>query len=158
MNFDKFSLENNNNSKIPDFGGFGSFGGFGGFGGFGPATPSTENDDSVEDVDGKVVRNPNKRRKTEVLELSKSYEYRRCFSEVKLLESLKYQELQKDKCYLFLTHGDIDSLSYFKIILNKHKLDHVLFSTWASTGEDIFQIIDWYGGDFLRSSIYTSVR
>jgi hypothetical protein len=84
-----------------------------------------------------------RRRTTECIELSTKYEYKRAFSEVKLLESLKYQPLKKDHSYNFITGGDVDSLSYLKIVLNEQNLEHCLFSTWCMAAEDILQIDEW---------------
>ena len=43
-----------------------------------------------------------RRRTTECLELSQKYEYRRAFSEVKLLEAMKYEPLKKGVSYNFI--------------------------------------------------------
>lgn len=83
------------------------------------------------------------RRITKCIELSTKYEYKRAYSEVKLLEALKYQPLKKEHSYNFITGGDIDSLSYLKIILNEQNLEHCLFSTWCMAAEDILQLEIW---------------
>lgn len=83
------------------------------------------------------------RRTTQCLELSTKYEYKRAYSEVKLLEALKYQPLKNEHSYNFITGGDVDSLSYLKIILNEQNLEHCLFSTWCMAAEDILQLEIW---------------
>jgi hypothetical protein len=83
------------------------------------------------------------RRTTQCLELSTKYEYKRAYSEVKLLEALKYEPLKKDHSYNFITGGDVDSLTYLKIVLNEQSLEHCLFSTWCMAAEDIFQFELW---------------
>lgn len=90
------------------------------------------------------------RRKTECTELTTQYEYRRAFSEVRLLESMKYVKLEKGKGYYFITGGDVDSLSYLKVVLNQHSLDHVLLSTWCMAAEDILQLQQWYEAGRIR--------
>jgi hypothetical protein len=80
---------------------------------------------------------------TKCIELSTKYEYKRAYSEVKLLEALKYQPLKKEHSYNFITGGDVDSLSYLKIILNEQNLEHCLFSTWCMAAEDILQFEIW---------------
>lgn len=70
--------------------------------------------------------------------------YRRAFSEVKLLEAMRYQHLQKGVTYNFITAGDVDSLSYLKVVLNQHDLDYCLLSTWCMAAEDVFQFLEWY--------------
>lgn len=85
------------------------------------------------------------RRRTQACtELSQRYEYRRAFSEVKLLEAMRYQHLQKGVTYNFITAGDVDSLSYLKVVLNQHDLDYCLLSTWCMAAEDVFQFLEWY--------------
>ena len=69
--------------------------------------------------------------------------YRRSFSETVLLELMDKEPLENGKSYHFMTGGDIDGLSYLKIILNKQRLNHVLLSTWCMSSEDIYQIQDW---------------
>lgn len=85
-----------------------------------------------------------RRRTTECTELSKRFEYRRAFSEVKMLEAMEYVKLEKGTVYNFITAGDVDSLSYLKIVLNQHDLDYMLLSTWCMAAEDILQIQQWY--------------
>lgn len=84
------------------------------------------------------------RRKTECKELSLRYEHRRAFSEVKMLEAMRYVQLREGVSYNFITAGDVDSLSYLKVVLNQHNLDYLLFSTWCMAAEDILQITQWY--------------
>lgn len=86
------------------------------------------------------------RRTKECTELSLKYEYRRAFSEVRLLEAMRYVKLQNGTSYNFVTAGDVDSLSFLKIVLNQHKLDHLLCSTWCMAAEDILQLQEWYKG------------
>ena len=90
-----------------------------------------------------VEEKKTKRRTTACLELSSKYQYRRAFSEVKLLESMRYEKLKTGKSYSFITGGDVDSLSFLKIVLNQQKLTHCLFSTWCMAAEDIFQFGEW---------------
>lgn len=85
-----------------------------------------------------------RRRTTECTELSKRFEYRRAFSEVKMLEAMEYVKLEKGTVYNFITAGDVDSLSYLKIVLNQHALDYMLLSTWCMAAEDILQIQQWH--------------
>ena len=84
-----------------------------------------------------------KRRSVECLELSTKYEFKRAFSEIKLLEALKYERLKENTSYNFITGGDVDALSYLKIVLNEQNLDYLLFSTWCMAAEDILQIDEW---------------
>lgn len=91
-----------------------------------------------------------RRRSTACVELSTRYEYRRAFSEVKLLEAMDYVQLTAGKSYNFITGGDVDSLSYLKVVLNQHDLDFCLCSTWCMAAEDILQLTQWYEAGRIR--------
>jgi len=122
---------------------------FGGFGQQGNDVPLT-----AENESGKVTKRAH-RRTTEYTELDDRYMYRRAFSEVSLLEAMKYEKLQKGYSYNFITGGDVDALSYLKIVLNQHNLDYVLVSTWVMTAADIFQIQEWFkAGKIKRFDLY----
>ena len=106
-------------------------------------SPDMMPDDGGKDVGtGKVKKT--RRRTTKCLELSPKYEYRRAFSEVKLLEAMEYVELKDGHTYNFITAGDVDSLSYLKIVLNRHNLDYMPCSTWCMASEDVLQLQQWW--------------
>jgi hypothetical protein len=126
------------------------FGGFG-FGGFNEKKPEavTVAEDDDGGVDGVAAKRAH-RRTTACTELSQRYEYRRAFSEVKMLEAMKYKRLERGVTYNFITAGDVDSLSYLKVVLNQCRLDFVLCSTWCMAAEDILQLQQWYEGGMIR--------
>ena len=133
---------------------FNSGGGFGGFAGFGfgniggsqqfsdPDTMADPDEESTAETTAGAKRAH--RRTKECTELSQRYEYRRAFSEVKMLEAMRYVQLQNGVTYNFITAGDVDSLTYLKVVLNQHDLDFVLLSTWCMAAEDILQVQQWY--------------
>jgi hypothetical protein len=76
---------------------------------------------------------------------------------------MQYKPLQKNTQYNFITAGDIDALTYLKIIINHHSLDHCIISTWCMSGGDAEEIARWvvdgkikhldvYVGEILPSS------
>jgi len=67
--------------------------------------------------------------------------YRRAFSETQLLDLV--DNFQEGYQYNFITGGDVDALSYLKLILRHQKLDHLILSTWCMAVEDIYQIRDY---------------
>lgn len=84
------------------------------------------------------------RRTTACTTFSKQYLYRRGFSEARLLEAMRLEQLQKGQCWHFITAGDVDSLSFLKVVLlNQPKLHYLLFSTWCMAAEDILQFGEW---------------
>ena len=100
------------------------------------AMASDEGADAADRAEAKRAH----RRTKECTELSQRYEYRRAFSEVRMLEAMKYVPLQDGHTYNFITAGDVDSLSFLKVVLNQHDLDFMLCSTWCMAAEDILQI------------------
>lgn len=118
------------------------------FGNFGmvtpePLAPAATLDDDTQLSDAAGAKRAHRRTK-ECTELSQRYEYRRAFSEVKMLEAMHYVQMQPGVTYNFLTAGDVDSLSYLKVVLNQHDLDYMLLSTWCMAAEDILQIQQWW--------------
>lgn len=116
---------------------------FGNIGSSGFGFESRTDDENIE-PEAKVTAKRAHRRTTECKELSQKYEYRRAFSEVKMLEAMRYVALENGTSYNFITAGDVDSLSYLKVVLNQHNLDHVLASTWCMSAEDVLQFIQWH--------------
>lgn len=129
-----------------NFGGNAAFGGFN-FGDEKQTASEPMDDDVAENATGAKRAH---RRTKECTELSQRFEYRRAFSEVKMLEAMKYVKLQDGHTYNFITAGDVDSLTYLKVVLNQHDLDFVLCSTWCMAAEDILQLQQWYEAGRIR--------
>lgn len=89
-----------------------------------------------------IVKKKSTRRSTALIERETKNIYRRAFSETQLLD-LVPEEFNDGDNYHFITGGDVDALSYLKLILRKQDLDYVLFSTWCMAGDDILQIEEW---------------
>jgi len=62
--------------------------------------------------------------------------YRRAYSETQLMDQTGF-DFKDGESYHCITGGDIDSLSYLKLILRQQDLDYCLFSTWVMAAEDI---------------------
>lgn len=82
------------------------------------------------------------RRTVACVAFSDRYLYRRAFSEVSLLDVLP-KEFKQGESYHCITGGDVDSLSYLKVVLRQQNLDYCLFSTWCMAAEDILQFDEW---------------
>jgi len=74
---------------------------------------------------------------------STKHVYRRAFSELSLLDLCENIPFENGNSIHFLTAGNIDSLSFLKLILRKQHLDYCLFSTWCMAPEDILQFNTW---------------
>lgn len=66
------------------------------------------------------------------------------------MHDLHTEPFKEGYTYHYLTNGDVDTLSYLKMILREHKLDYLLFSTWCIAQEDIFQLSDFHEDGFLK--------
>jgi len=82
------------------------------------------------------------RRTTECITRLTKNIYRRAFSETQLLDVLP-KEFKDGESYHCITAGDVDSLSYLKVILRQQNLDYCLFSTWCMASDDILQFDEW---------------
>lgn len=91
----------------------------------------------------KATTQKNHRRKTQCLELSDRYLYRRAFSECSLLDACQSFDFSHGNSYHFITAGDVDALSYLKAILRQQEITYCLFSTWCMGAEDILQFEEW---------------
>lgn len=121
-----------------------------------PTQEPEEKADPPHDETSDVVGAKRAHRRTKACtELSQRFEYRRAFSEVKMLEAMQYVPLADGATYNFITAGDVDSLSYLKVVLNQHDLDYMLCSTWCMAAEDILQIQEWWQqGKIKRFDMY----
>jgi hypothetical protein len=100
--------------------------------------PATEPDEKIPKPDDKK---PQQKRSTNIKRRHQNT-YRRAFSETQLLDIVDLDFKDGDS-YHFITGGDVDALSYLKIVLRQQDLDYLLFSTWCMASEDIWQFKDW---------------
>ena len=92
-----------------------------------------------------------KRRTTACVSYTQQYLYRRGFSEANLLEAMKMEKFEKGQSWHFITGGDVDNLSYLKVILlHQPHLDYVLFSTWRMAAEDLLQLGEWLDNGVIK--------
>lgn len=84
-----------------------------------------------------------KRRTTSCVTHSERYMYRRAFSETSLLDTMGIETLKDGDCWHFITAGDVDSLSYLKVMLRHQNINHLVVSTWCMAAEDILQFDEW---------------
>ena len=83
-----------------------------------------------------------KRRTTECLVRTDKHLYRRAYSESKLMDAVGI-DFKEGESYHCLTGGDVDALSFLKVVLRQQDLKYCLFSTWCMAAEDILQFEDW---------------
>jgi len=108
------------------------------------AKPKTKEPEAIE-----IPDKPKQHRSTCLKRSDKSI-YRRAFSETQLLDLVGLDTMRDGESYHFITGGDVDSLSFLKIILRQQNLDYCLFSTWCMASEDIYQIEEWLQSGKIR--------
>ena len=91
-----------------------------------------------------------KRRSTVLINRERNIIYRRAYSETQLLDLIP-EGLQKGYIYNFITAGDVDALSFLKIVLRQQNLDYMLFSTWCMAADDILQIEEWLESGIIKT-------
>jgi len=104
----------------------------------GLSQPEKLNDEKLPDPKDE---RPKQKRSTNITRRHQNT-YRRAFSETQLLDICDLPFKDGDS-YHFITGGDVDGLSYLKIILRQQDLDYCLFSTWCMAAEDVYQMQDW---------------
>lgn len=76
--------------------------------------------------------------------------YRKAFSETQLLDILGVENFKDGYSYHCISAGDVDSLSYLKVVLRQQKLDYLLFSSWCMASDDIMQLEEWLENNTLK--------
>ena len=108
-----------------------------------PWTPEKAQWETIPDekLPDKKDTRPKQKRSTNITRRHQNT-YRRAFSETQLLDICDLP-FRKGDSYHFITGGDVDGLSYLKIVLRQQDLDYCLMSTWCMAFEDVYQIKDW---------------
>ncbi|MBT7395565.1 MAG: hypothetical protein HN778_12085 [Prolixibacteraceae bacterium] len=98
---------------------------------------------------------PVKTRRTVALkQRQKKTIYRRAFSEISLLDAIG-SDFKNGEIYNCITAGDVDGLSYLKLMIRAQDLDYVLLSTWVMGSDDVLQIEEWLNdGKIKKIDIY----
>ena len=69
--------------------------------------------------------------------------FRKAWCETNLLDVLGVEDFKEWYSYNCLTGGDVDGLSYLKVVLRQQDLDYCLLSTWCMAMDDVLQIEEW---------------
>lgn len=80
--------------------------------------------------------------------------YRRAFSETQLMDAVG-QDFQNGDIYNVITSGDVDGMSYLKLMVRQQVIDYVLISTWVMANDDILQLEEWLiSGKIKKCDVY----
>ncbi len=100
-------------------------------------------DDKEEDAPVKPKTESRSKRRTVALEQRDIKTiYRRAFSETQLMDAIGIN-IKPNQTWHCITAGDVDALSYLKVMLRHQNLEHCLFSTWCMANDDILQLEEW---------------
>lgn len=92
-----------------------------------------ENDDSADE---------NKNKSVQVKQTINQHTKRRILSEIALEKELPWH-FEKGVSYHCISFGDVDILTYMRVIVKQQKIKYALLSTWCMAQEDINEIRSW---------------
>ena len=89
---------------------------------------------------------------------------RRVLSELALEKELPWH-FEQGVSYHCLSHGDVDALTYMRVIVKQQRIKYALISSWCIASEDIAEVrswlergyierVDWYVGEIFKASYY----
>lgn len=69
---------------------------------------------------------------------------RKLASEATVEQALDTWHFQPGECYHCFSFGDVDSLTYFKMVLRQQHIKYACISTWCMAGEDVLDLEKWH--------------
>ena len=90
----------------------------------------------------KPVEDPNEEKAVKVKKTINPHELRRVTSELALEKELTWH-FENGVSYHCFSWGDVDSLTYFRVIVKQQHIKYALISTWCMASEDISEIRQW---------------
>lgn len=119
-------------------------------------------EESAEIPHSKGSEEPN--RKVQVKKTVNRHAMRRVLSELALEKELPWH-FESGVSYHCISFGDVDALTYFRVIVKQQRIKYALVSTWCMASEDIAEIRAWleqgyigrcdfYVGEIFKASYY----
>ena len=87
----------------------------------------------------------------EVVKVKKTmtpHQARRISSELALEQSLPWH-FEPGVAYHCISHGDVDSLTYLRVIVKQQHIRYAILSTWCMAAEDIKEIDSWLAAGYI---------
>ncbi|MBR0224169.1 MAG: hypothetical protein IJL93_07850 [Bacteroidales bacterium] len=69
------------------------------------------------------------------------YAYRRAYSELQLLDLLAGEVFREGTCYVFLSRGNVDLMSYLQVVLRMQDVTRLGLSTWNANLPDVSRLV-----------------
>lgn len=98
--------------------------------------------DSFSNKKPEVKEEPQDEKTIQVRRTENKHHMRRVTSEINLEKQLPWH-FNKGDCFHCISWGDVDSLTYFRVIAKQQPIKYALISTWCMASEDIREIDDW---------------
>ena len=107
---------------------------------------------------------PNSGKSVQVKKTVNQHAMRRVLSELALEKELPWH-FEQGVSYHCISFGDVDALTYFRVVVKQQRIRYALISTWCMASEDILEIRRWieqgyigrcdfYVGEIFKASYY----
>ncbi len=107
---------------------------------------------------------PNAGKSVQVKKTVNQHAMRRVLSELALEKELPWH-FEQGVSYHCISFGDVDALTYFRVVVKQQRIRYALISTWCMASEDILEIRRWieqgyigrcdfYVGEIFKASYY----
>lgn len=114
--------------------------------------------------DTKVVEDKNADKTVQVKKTVNRHEVRRVLSELALEKELPWH-FEQGVSWHCISFGDVDALTYMRVVVKQQKIQYALISSWCIASEDIAEVrswiergyigrVDWYVGEIFKASYY----
>lgn len=70
--------------------------------------------------------------------------WRKAASEKALEDAMPSWHFREGDCYHCFSFGDVDSFSFFKMVLRQQPIKYAAISTWCMAGEDVTHLRKWH--------------
>lgn len=119
---------------------------------------------SPDDAKPKESDDPNAGKSVQVKKTVNQHAMRRVLSELALEKELPWH-FEQGVSYHCISFGDVDALTYFRVVVKQQRIRYALISTWCMASEDILEIRRWieqgyigrcdfYVGEIFKASYY----
>ena len=114
--------------------------------------------------DNPKEEDPNAGKTVQTKQMVNRHQMRRVLSELALEKELPWH-FEQGISYHCISFGDVDALTYLRVIVKQQKIKYALLSTWCMASEDITEIrswiehgyirrVDFYVGEIFKASYY----
>ena len=118
----------------------------------------------TDDAKPKQSDDSNAGKSVQVKKTVNQHAMRRILSELALEKELPWH-FEQGVSYHCISFGDVDALTYFRVVVRQQRIRYALISSWCIASEDIAEVrswlergyiqrCDWYVGEIFKASYY----